>query len=237
MSKVGVIGDTHFPATHPGYRSFCEDVFEKHDCDVFLHIGDVVDWHAISMHEPEPDADGALAEYDNAKEHIAKWKRSFPELFVCEGNHDARIARKAKTVNIPSRFLRDYNELWETPNWLWRPDHKIDGVYYLHGTGTSGKYPAMTTMEKMLMSTVQGHVHAAAGIWWRANPERRLFGMNVGTGVDDKHIAFRYGENLKTRAILSAGVVLDGTPMHFIMPCGEGEKYHRSRFNKKGKKK
>jgi predicted phosphodiesterase len=236
MSRVLVIGDTHFPATHPGYLRFCEDLADKHNCNKFVHIGDVTDWHAISLHDKEPEAKDALSEYELAKQHVDQWKKSFPEMLVCEGNHDARIARLAKTVNIPSRFLKGYNDLWETPDWLWRPDHKIDGVYYLHGTGTSGKYPAMTTMEKMLMSTVQGHVHAASGLWWKTNPERRLFGMNTGTGVDDRHISFRYGENLKTRAVLSAGIVIHGTPQHFIMPCGEGEKYHRSRFNKKGKR-
>lgn len=235
MSKVLAIGDTHFPAVHPGYHSFCEDLAEKHDCNKVVHIGDVVDWHAISRHEKQPEANDALTEFEKAKEHIRRWYRSFPKVVVTEGNHDVRVARQAATVNIPQRFLKGYNELFET-DWVWQPDHQIDGVYYFHGTGVSGKYPAMATMEKMLMSTVMGHVHSAGGINWRANPERRLFGMSVGCGVDDKHVAFRYGEHLKVRSILSAGVVIDGTPMHFIMPCGEGEKYHRSRFNKKGRK-
>jgi hypothetical protein len=29
---------------------------------------------------------------------------------------------------------------------------------------------------------------------------------------------------------LAAAVVLDGIPQHFIMPCGRGERYHKSRF-------
>lgn len=229
MSKVLTIGDTHMPAVHPGYLAFCEDLASKHRCDKIVHIGDVIDSHAISRHEKQPEANDALTEYEQAKKHVQKWKKSFPKMTVCEGNHDMRSARQAATVNIPQRFLKGYNELYET-NWAWVPDIQIDGVYYFHGTGCSGQHPAYTTMHKMMMSTVLGHVHSAGGIKWRANPERRIFGMDVGCGVDDKHIAFKYGENLKTRSILSAGVVIDGNPMHFIMPAGEGERYHRDRF-------
>jgi predicted phosphodiesterase len=233
--KLLVIGDTHFPAVHPGYLSFCEDLAEKHRCNTFMHIGDLTDWHAISFHDKQPEAKDALSEYDEALLHVKRWKKSFPSMLVCEGNHDARVFRKAASAQIPQRFIKGYNDLWET-KWDWRPDHKIDGVYYFHGTGCSGQHPATTTMQKMLMSTVMGHVHRAGGIDWRANPERRIFGMSVGCGVNDQHVAFKYGEHLKVRSILSAGVVLDGTPIHAIMPCGEGERYHKSRFKKVAQK-
>ena len=224
-----IVGDTHLPAVHPGYLSFCKDLAQKYRCNKFIHIGDLVDWHAVSQHDKQPEAKDALSEFEEARSHIKKWERAFPEMIVLEGNHDARIARQAATVNIPQRFLKGYNELWDT-KWEWKLDHKLDNVYFHHGTGTSGQFPAVTTMQKMLMSVCQGHIHSAGGIWWRANPERRIFGMNTGCGVDDKHIAFTYGEHLKVRSILSAGVVLDGTPAHIIMPASRGEKYHRSRF-------
>lgn len=229
--KVLVIGDTHFPAVHPGYLSFCEDLAEKFGCNKFIHIGDLVDWHTISRFDPQPEADGTLTEYKAAQKCVAKWKKSFPNLVVTEGNHDARCYRQAASVNIPARFLKGYNELWET-SWDWTPSYQLDGVYYFHGTGVSGMYPAMNTMQKMLMSTVMGHIHSAAGINWRANPQTRMFGMSVGCGVDDRHVAFKYGEHLKVRSVLAAGVVLDGTPQHVIMPCGDGEKYNRARFKK-----
>lgn len=233
--KVLAIGDTHFPASHPGYSAFCDDLRDKYRCDTVVHIGDVVDHHAISKHEASPDAEGPVGEHAQALEEVQRWYTIFPKALVCEGNHDARISRMAASVNIPSRFLKGYAELYETPNWKWAPDHTIDDVYYTHGTGCGGMYPAFNIMNKMLMSVVSGHVHSAAGIWWRANPVRRIFGCNTGCGVDDKHVAFRYGENLKIRSILSAAVILDGVPMHHVMPCGPGERYHRSRFSKKGK--
>lgn len=234
MAKVLAVGDTHLPAVHPGYLAFCSDLYDKYGCDTAIHIGDFVDHHAISAHDPSPEADGPLGEYAEALELAAKWHKVFPRMLVCEGNHDVRITRMAAKENIPSRFLKGYNELYKTEGWKWSTDHTIDEVYYTHGTGCGGMYPAFNIMAKMLLSVVSGHVHSAAGIWWRANPIRRIFGMNLGCGVDDKHIAFKYGENLKIRSILSAGVVLDGVPYHHVMQCGPGEEYHRSRF-KKGK--
>jgi predicted phosphodiesterase len=228
--KVGIIGDTHFPAEHPGYLDFVTDTFDKHRVTKVIHIGDVVDLHAISRWQKLPEAPGADDEYKETMKHIKRWRRRFPSMTITEGNHDYRTYRQAREVNIPARMLLGYNQLYQTPRWKWLAETTVDGVYYFHGTGVSGLHPAYNTMQKMLMSTVMGHIHTAGGIKWRANPEKRLFGMDVGCGVDDKHLAFKYGEHLKVRSILSCGVVIDGSPQHIIMPCGKGERYHRSRF-------
>jgi hypothetical protein len=234
--RILVIGDTHFPAVHPGYLAFCQDLHSRYKCNAVVHIGDVADWHSISNHEKEPAAKGAIDEFELAYGEVQRWKKIFPKMHVTVGNHCCRIYRQAATVAIPDRFLKGYAELWNTPQWKWLPDYIADEVYYLHGTGSSGQYPAVTLMQKMLMSVVSGHVHSAGGVWWRANPQRRIFGMNVGCGVDDRHLAFKYAENIKVKSILSAAVVLDGTPVHEIMRCGRGEKYDKSKFtNKKGK--
>jgi predicted phosphodiesterase len=230
--KILVIGDTHFPAVHPGYLRFCEDIAKKYSCNKFVHIGDVVDFHAISHFDTDPEANGALGEHELALEDVRRWYKSFPKLDITEGNHDQRVYKGAAESGLPQRFIKGYNELFDTPKWNWVKDVVIDGVYFFHGTGVGGQFPAFNTMQKMLMSTVMGHVHTAGGIKWRANPERRIFGLDVGCGVDDKHMAFNYAAHLKVRSILSAGVVIDGVPAHIIMPAGEGERYHRSRFKK-----
>lgn len=232
MARVLVIGDTHLPAVHPGYLAFCRDLESQYRCNKVIHIGDVIDFHGISMHDTNPDAPGPKQEYDEVLRLIPQWYKAFPTAHVCLGNHDARVARMAATVNIPELFLKSYNAMFGTPKWIWSQNFVIDDVYYFHGTGTGGMYPAFTTMQKMLMSVVCGHIHTAAGIWWRANPQRRVFGMNTGCGINDQHLAFKYGENLKIRSILSAAVILDGIPTHVVMPCGPREKYHKSRFTR-----
>lgn len=230
MARVLVIGDIHCPVAHPGYLAFCRDLRDQNKCDRVVFIGDVVDHHAISFHTHHPDAPGPKDEHELASYHIARWARVFPSATVCVGNHDARVIRLAESVNIPSKFLRDYSEIWKTPKWDWKDDFTTDDVYYFHGTGSGGLHPSFNSMCKLLMSVVQGHIHSAGGIKWRANPTRRIFGMDTGCGIDDRAYAFAYGAAQKIRSILSAGVVIDGIPQHVIMPCGPGEKYHRSKF-------
>jgi hypothetical protein len=87
-------------------------------------------------------------------------------------------------------------------------------------------------MGKMLMSVVMGHFHSRAGVVWKANPLRRIFGMDVGCGIDIKAFQFVYGKHTQERPILAAGVVIDGIPYHEVMPCGEGEKYDKRKFRK-----
>jgi hypothetical protein len=228
--KVIGIGDIHAPVTHPAYMRFCADLRDHYKCDRVMFIGDCVDWHAISFHARHPDAPGPKDEYKLAALEISKWYKAFPKANVCIGNHDARVIRVAESAGIPSQFIRDYSDTWSTPGWKWDYEWSLDEVYYFHGTGNGGIHPSFNTATKMGMSVVQGHIHSAGGIKWRANPVRRWFGMDTGCGIDDKAYAFAYGRDQKIRSILSACVVLDGVPQHHIMPCGPGEKYHRSKF-------
>ncbi|KKN22753.1 hypothetical protein LCGC14_0911890 [marine sediment metagenome] len=236
MSRILVIGDTHAPCTHPGYLPFCRDLYDKYDCNKVVHIGDVVDNHAISFHAHHPDMPGPKDEYELALHEVAKWYKVFPRATVTIGNHDERIVRLAESVDIPPKFVRDYQDVWQTPKWHWTTDIVIDDVYYFHGTGNGGIHPAYNAMGKMLMSVVMGHIHTASGLKWKFNPTRRIFGMDVGTGIDERSLAFAYGRHMKQRSAVSAGVVLDGTPYHEIVPIGPGEKYNRSRFVKKSRK-
>lgn len=230
MAKVLVIGDLHAPAIHPSYLPFCQDLYYQWDCDTVLFIGDVVDHHAISMHAVNPECPGPRDEYTLALYETQRWYQSFPKASVTIGNHDARTLRLAETVNIPASFLRPYKEVWQTPNWDWVDDLYIDDVYYYHGTGQGGTYPAANACKKMLTSTVIGHNHSAAGVKWFCGPRRRIFGLDVGCGIDDRQMAFAYGKHLKQKSALAAAVVIDGIPYHEMMPCGPGELYHRSKF-------
>lgn len=234
MSRVLVIGDIHEPCSHPGYLPFVRDLQRKHKTDKVVFIGDVVDWTAVSFHAHNPECPGPKDEYLLAAEKVKKWNKAFPVAKVCIGNHDERLLRLAETVNIPAYFLRDYGDIWKTPKWDWAGEHVMDDVYYFHGTGNSGMHPAFNAMKKMLMSTVMGHCHTAAGVKWAANPNRRIFGLDTGCGIDDKAAAFAYGRHFKARSILSAAVVLDGLPYHEVMPCGPGEKYHKRKWLKGG---
>ncbi len=226
MSKVLCIGDIHEPVSRKHYLEFCQDLYEEWGCDTVVFIGDIADWHAVSFHAHHPECPGPVDEYELAYEQIQKWYIAFPKAYIAIGNHDERIIRLAESVNIPKKFLRNFNEVWNTPEWDWDYQHIIDDVYYFHGTGNGGLYPAPNAAKKMLMSVVMGHCHTAAGIKWLASPQRRIFGLDVGCGIDDKAWAFAYGRHQIKRSIISAAVVLDGIPYHEIMPIGKNERYY-----------
>lgn len=226
MYNVLVIGDLHEPATHSKYLKFCKDMYRKYKCNKVVFIGDIVDWHAVSFHPKEPACPGPLDEYELTKQKVQLWYKTFPKALVCIGNHDERPERLAKSVSIPTACLVDYNSLWETPGWNWAYQHIIDEVCYFHGEGYSGIHPAWQALNGKLMSAVMGHCHSRAGLKWLCTPTKRLFGMDVGSGIDAKAWQFVYGKYLKMRPILSIGVVLRGTPIHIIMPCAKRERYN-----------
>lgn len=230
MARVLAIGDVHAPADHPGYLPFCRDLCRKHRCNKVVFLGDVADFHAVSFHAANPQCPGPDDEYLLAKQAIKRWYRVFPKAKVCIGNHDERVIRLAESVNIPARFLRDYRDVWSTPGWDWQHEHVIDDVYYFHGTAQGGTHPAWNAVGKMLMSVVMGHCHSRSGVKWRANPAKRLFALDVGCGINVDAFQFAYGKHMKERPILSAAVIINGVPHHAVMPCGTGEKYHKSRF-------
>jgi predicted phosphodiesterase len=225
-----VIGDLHEPAAHPGYMQFCKDLKRKHKCDTIVFIGDIVDHHSISFHAADPRCPGPDDEYELTLQQVKKWYKAFPDATVTIGNHDARIQRLAETVNISPIWLRDYSDMWQTPKWDWVHDTVIDGVYYFHGTGKGGLHPSFNAARDMMQSVVMGHCHSASGVKWSASRDKRIFGMDVGCGVDIKALSMAYGKHFLRKPILSAAVVIDGIPHHEIMTCGPGEKYEACNY-------
>lgn len=233
MSRTLIIPDLHEPCSRKGALRFCQDLRKKYKPDRIIFIGDVVDWHSVSFHAKHPEMPGPKDEFELAHKCIQRWYKAFPKATVILGNHDRRIVRLAESVNIPSSCIRNYKETWETPGWEWVDSLLLDEIYFVHGDRAgSGLYPAYNTVRRMGMSCVLGHYHSAAGIKWLVNPLRRMFGMDVGSLIDDKTMAFAYGWNQVMRSVLGAAVIIDGHPQHIAMPCGAGEKYHDSRFVK-----
>ncbi len=229
MSKVLVIPDLHLPYCRPHFLNFCQDIQKKYKCDKVIFLGDIVDLHSISFHPKNPQLPNAAMECDLARKEIVKWKKAFPKADVCIGNHDSRPVRLAETVSIPENLLKDFSNIWDTPDWKWDWEFVIDDVCYIHGTGCGGEHPAYNKMKSTGLSYVLGHNHSAAGIKWLASPKSRLFGMDVGCGVDDKSYAFAYGQFARRRSIIGCGVVIDGVPYHEVCPIGKNEKYGDSK--------
>ncbi len=230
--RVLCIGDLHCPVHRKGYLQFCKDLYEEWDCNTVVFIGDLVDWSAISFHLVNPEGHSPNDEYNLAYKSIQEWYEAFStNVIIIIGNHDARPKRVAESVSIPAKFIRDYAELWGTPKWKWVQSTIIDNVFYCHGHGKGGgKTPAWNLAQKMGMSVCLGHYHSRGGINWSANPLRRWFGLDIGCGINDKAYAFAYAKEQPLRSILSAGIILDGTPYHEVMPVGKGERYYDKNY-------
>jgi predicted phosphodiesterase len=217
MSRVLVIGDLHCPAVHPQYLDFVRDVKRKYRTDTTVFIGDVVDHASISFHKKNPEHPAAMDEFKQATESLQKWITAFPKAIITVGNHDERVARLAADAGIPGHYLQEYSTIYRTKNWSWVQSCELDSVYYYHGVGAGSMYPAIHAAKMRLQSVVMGHYHSVAGINWVVGPTSRVFGMNVGSGVDRFHPAMQYGSAYLKKPIVSCAVVINGHPYLELM--------------------
>lgn len=209
MNKtVLVISDTHIPFEHPEALSFCKRLAKDYKVTDVVHIGDLVDNHAMSFHDHDPNGLSPEDEIEMAVKKIKRWTKAFPEVKMCRGNHDILVDRKGKTVGLPERCFRQFRDIWELPKgWVDDWEFIIDGVKYIHGTGYSGKYGHVSAAYDNRMSTVMGHLHSTAGVEYLANSDSLIFGMGVGCLIDRKKYAFTYGKDFKRKPVLGCGIV------------------------------
>ena len=203
-TRTLVIGDLHEPFCLDGYLKFCKETYKKYNCNNAVFIGDVIDNHYSSYHETDADGMGGKYELDDAVKRLSKWYKAFPNAYVTLGNHDRIIVRKAQTSNIPSKWIKEFKEVLETPNWNFVTEVYFDGVRYVHGD-KSGK-PRMSAKRDMV-STVSGHFHTDMYCEWFFGKTRAIFGLAVGCGVDSKSYAMGYMQGGKKEAI-GCGVVI-----------------------------
>ena len=209
-NSVLIISDTHIPFEHQDYLNFCVGIRDRCKCTVIVHIGDLVDNHAISYHEHDPNGWSPKREMEIADEHLKPWFKTFPKLFLCRGNHDRLVDRKGKTVGLPKRCFKPFREIWGFPkNWIDDFEFQINNVRYIHGTGYSGKYAHVQLSYDSRQSAVMGHTHSIGGVDYTANKKSCIFGMNVGCGLNRKTYAFAYGKDFARKPILGCGVVTD----------------------------
>lgn len=211
--NVLVIGDLHEPFCLDEYLQHCVDTYNKYKCNEVVFIGDIIDNHASSYHETDPDGHSAGQELKMAIQRIKQWYSAFPKATVIIGNHDRLIMRKAYSSGLSKMWIKDYAEVLGTPGWTFTDSIEIDDVLYIHGEGGT----ARARVRRDLQSIVQGHLHSQAYIDWCVGAKFKLFGMQVGCGVDHKSYAMAYGKEGPKPAI-ACGVILQGEiPINIMM--------------------
>ncbi len=218
--NVGIIGDTHLPFEHKDYLDFCYETFDRFAVSKIIHIGDLVDGHAWSYHESSPNGYAALKEAEIAQKKVDKWTATFPNVTMMLGNHDLLVARKMQTAGLPTKFLKEFADMWNLPKgWDVVFDYELDDVYYFHGTGSSGQYAAFNRAKEMRQSVVMGHVHHSAHVIYSSNLRGdTIFGMNVGCGIDKDAYAFEYGRGFAKKPNLGCGIVTNQGKQGFYIP-------------------
>jgi predicted phosphodiesterase len=212
--NILVIGDLHCPFDLEGYLEFCLEQYEAFNCNQVIFIGDILDNHAFSYHEADPDGMSAGLELEKSIEKVSHWYSAFPDADVCIGNHDRLAARKSFTGGIPKAWIRSYNEVLNTPKWNWVESVVYDDVLYEHGEGGQ----AQTKAKNNLMSSVCGHTHTEAYCKWFVGKRYRIFAMQVGCGVDGSTYAAAYARNYKKQAIGCSVILNNGTlPINLLM--------------------
>ena len=203
--RILVVGDLHAPFTLPNYLNHCIETYSNFNCNQVIFIGDILDNHAFSCHEPDPDGLSPGSELLMAKKFVKDWYKAFPKADVLIGNHDRMASRKAMTGGVPSAWIKSYNDVLGTPKWNWCETIVYDNVLFEHGEGGQAARKAQNNM----MSSVCGHTHTSAYVQWFVGKKFKVFGMQVGCGVDSTSYAAAYARNFKKQAI-GCGVVIGG---------------------------
>ena len=214
VRNVIVIGDLHEPFCLDAYLDFCYHQYLKYNCNQVILIGDIIDNHYSSYHETDPDGLSGGDELELAIKRIARWYKVFPEARVIIGNHDRMVMRKAQTSNIPKKWIKSYKEVLEVPNWEFMERYVQDGVQYIHGEGGT----ARTKCRSDMMNTVQGHLHTQCHTEHYVGQNYRIFGTQVGCGIDHETYGMAYAKYGKKPAIGCVVVLERGTlPINLLM--------------------
>lgn len=220
IRNVLIVGDLHEPFCLDKYLDFCLNQYYKYNCNQVIFIGDIIDNHFSSYHETSADGMGGADELDLAIKRISRWYKAFNKKStkVIIGNHDRLIMRKAQTSAIPSKWIKSYKQVLEVPNWEFVERYEQDGVQYIHGEGGT----ARTKCRADMMNTVQGHLHTQCYTEHYVGKKFRVFGMQVGCGIDFDQYSFAYAKAGKKPAISCSVVLNNGElPINLLMPLGK----------------
>ena len=216
--NVLVIPDLHAPFIEPGFFEHCKYIYSKYNCNRVHFTGDCLDNSFSSFHEITPDGKSAGDELKLAIDQIRPFWEEWPVATVCIGNHDAIISRKLVSAGLSQAWLKDFNDVLGTPGWIWRDSFEMDGVKYIHGTGSSGRNGAINRAINWNTKICQGHIHTESSIIYHANKDSLLWSLQLGAAFDSTTYAANYAKNFTKKPIVAVGLILDNGRIPLIEP-------------------
>tara|TARA_Y100000592_G_scaffold90123_1_gene148318 strand:+ start:615 stop:1313 length:699 start_codon:yes stop_codon:yes gene_type:complete len=211
--RILVISDMHLPYQHKDAIRFLAEIKKEFKPDRVINIGDLLDFHAISMHTHDPDLASAGHELTMARKYVKELESIYPQVTEVDSNHSSLVYRRAIKYGMSREFLREYGEFLGTKKWKWVDDLTItmsngQRCFFTHGRSAD----VLKVSQTMGMSAVQGHYHTKFVVSYWANPDNLFFAMNVGCLINQKSLSMNYAKNFRTRFILGCGIILDGIP-------------------------
>lgn len=225
-SSILVIPDLHAPYHHQDAFAFLKAVSEQFHTTVTVNLGDETDMHALSYHDSDPNLDSAGMELAGARKAMSELAAIFPEMKICHSNHGSMLHRKAKTHGIPAEMIKTYRDVL-FPNgggdgWEWSGIHKLDlpnGGKVVFAHQASGNLIDAAAHERC--NLVIGHLHGKFAITYAASHSALYWAVNGGCLIDNKSLAFAYGENFKNKPIVGCTVIYNSLPILIPMQLGD----------------
>jgi len=210
------ISDMHIPYHHPDSMEFLAELKNIYEPDLVVCLGDLVDFHAISFHDSDPDLMSAGDELDVAQEYCQLLEEGFPEMVIIGSNHGDLPLRKFLSSGIPKRMLRPYNDIFGVGDgWEFVDDFTIEthskhlpDIYFTHGIKKNGIQLAQQRGQRV----VQGHYHTEMYVKYAGNPNSLLWAVGAGCLIDSKSLAFAYDKLHLNRPIIGTAVIERGIP-------------------------
>ena len=203
----------HLPYQHKDAIKFLAEIKKEFKPDRVINIGDLLDFHAISMHTHDPDLASAGHELTMARKYVKELESIYPQVTEVDSNHSSLVYRRAIKYGMSREFLKEYGDFLGTKKWNWVDDLTLtmsngQRCFFTHGRSAD----VLKVSQTMGMSAVQGHYHTKFLVSYWANPDNLFFAMNVGCLINQKSLSMNYAKNFRTRFILGCAIILDGVP-------------------------
>ena len=95
-----VISDLHIPYQHKDAFAFLAEIKKEFKPDFVVNIGDLLDFHSMSMHDHDPDLASPGDEMTIAREYVKELEWMFPKVVEVESNHSSMVFRRALKSSV-----------------------------------------------------------------------------------------------------------------------------------------
>ena len=166
LERILIVPDTHIPFEDKKAVDLMFKVAKDLKPDHVIHLGDMVDFYALSFHDKDPKRATCLEdELEEGKLFLRRLKALGAKTNVlCGSNHHDRIIRYTRqkapelsALHTECRLLDlDTIGFKHVP---YRTSYKIGKMRFTHDVGHAGKYAVQQTLNAIQHNVVIGHVH------------------------------------------------------------------------------